>query len=76
MEEALGSAAAPKGGGEYPKGPRAQKAATSEQLPQLQKSPSPGHQQTSLHTLGKKERERCGLAHLNTPRGQTLPGNG
>lgn len=76
MEEAPCSAAAPRGGGEYPEGPQGQRAVTSEQLPQLQKTPFRGHQQTSLRTLGKKDHERCGLAHLNTPTGQALPGNG
>ena len=74
--EALCRAAAPGGGGERPEGPWAQRAATSKQLPQLQKSPFTGHQQTSPHTLGKKKHQRCGLVHLNMPTGQALPGNG
>lgn len=76
MEEAPCSAAVPLllgAVGCVSRGTRAQRAATSEQLPQLQAFP---HQQTSLHIWGKKERERCGVALLNTPGAQALPGNG
>lgn len=48
--EALCSAAALEGAGEYPEGPWTQKTATSEQLPQLQKHPFTGHQQTTAHS--------------------------